>query len=209
MAITDYTSLQTAVLNWLNRAGDTDLIARVPEFISLAESEIDRRLRRTSARATITVSGYSNALPSDCKEVRSARLMSGTTGGDIISIVTPDMVSEFGMMSGSGTPMYGAIIEPNLLLAPAPSSASQVELIYFTKLIPLSGTNTTNVVLTEAPDLYLYGTLKQSAMYLENDERLQQWSSFFEDALAYLNSVRERAEYSASIRPLRVPVAIQ
>ena len=208
MAITTYTELQTAALNWLGRSGDTDLISRVPEFITLAEAEIDRRLRRTSARATISVNGYSNPLPSDCKELRSARVMSGTTGGDVLYIVSPDMLSEFAMINGSGTPQYAAVVGPNILLAPAPSSTSSLELIYFTKLIALSGSNATNVVLTEAPDLYLWAVLKQSAAYMENDERLPMWTDQYEAALSALNLVREREECSASMRPLRVPVVI-
>ena len=44
MAINSYSSLQTAVANWLDRS---DLTDRIPEFIDLAEARINRALRVT------------------------------------------------------------------------------------------------------------------------------------------------------------------
>ena len=43
--ITDYTTLQTEIVNWLNRVGDAATVAVVPTFIQLAEATIRRTLR--------------------------------------------------------------------------------------------------------------------------------------------------------------------
>jgi hypothetical protein len=55
MAITNYTELQAALANWMDR----DLSARAPEFISLAEvvlnSKIDTRDREFFTPLTATV----------------------------------------------------------------------------------------------------------------------------------------------------------
>ena len=42
MAISTYSELQTAVANWLDR---DDLSARIPEFVALAETRMNRVLR--------------------------------------------------------------------------------------------------------------------------------------------------------------------
>ena len=42
MAISNYTELNTAVANWLDR---DDLTDRIPEFIALAEARFNRLLR--------------------------------------------------------------------------------------------------------------------------------------------------------------------
>ena len=42
MAINTYSTLQTAVANWLDR---DDLTDRIPEFVSLAEATFNRTLR--------------------------------------------------------------------------------------------------------------------------------------------------------------------
>ena len=58
MAINTYSTLQTAVANWLDR---DDLTARIPEFIALAETRINRALRiramETVSTAISTASG--------------------------------------------------------------------------------------------------------------------------------------------------------
>ena len=50
MAINTYSTLQTAVANWLDR---NDLTDRVPEFISLAEATFNRVLRLRAMETTV------------------------------------------------------------------------------------------------------------------------------------------------------------
>ena len=60
MAISNYTELQTAVANWLDR---DDLTNRIPEFISLCEARFNRTLRlramETLDTSVSTVAGNS------------------------------------------------------------------------------------------------------------------------------------------------------
>jgi hypothetical protein len=63
-----------------------------------------------------------------------------------------------------------------------------------------------NDILTEAPDLYLYGALYESAPYLEHDERIPIWEDFFEKGVTELDIKRQREETNASYRPARLPV---
>ncbi len=42
MAITSYSTLQTSIGDWLNRA---DLTAVIPDFITLAEAQFNRNIR--------------------------------------------------------------------------------------------------------------------------------------------------------------------
>jgi len=55
--ITDYTSLQSAAVEYLARDQDTTLIARIPTFIQLFEAKMNRDLfvRQMEARATTTI----------------------------------------------------------------------------------------------------------------------------------------------------------
>lgn len=204
MAFTNYTELKAAVAVWLNR---TDLTAVIPDFISLAEAQISRRLRRSTVRATVTVSEAAYVLPSTVAELRSLRLVTADTRKDIaIVICTPEVLNEHrAVWPAVGRPRYAAVVGGSLLLVPAPDTAYSLEISYFPKLVPLTATNLTNTVLTEAPDLYLYGALMQSAPYLEHDERIPVWAGGFETALKELEMVREREEFNASLRPARLP----
>lgn len=204
MAFTNYTELKAAVAVWLNR---TDLTAVIPDFISLAEAQISRRLRRSTVRATVTVSEAAYVLPSTVAELRSLRLVTADTRKDIaIAICSPEILNEHrAVWPAVGRPRYAAVVGGSLLIVPAPDAAYSLEMSYFPRLVPLSATNLTNIVLTEAPDLYLYGALMQSAPYLEHDERIPVWAGGFETALKELEMVREREEFNASLRPARLP----
>jgi len=64
MAITTYSELKSAVADWLNR---DDLTSVVPSFVSLAEADLDRKVRhwRMESRATAQLDTQYSAVPAD------------------------------------------------------------------------------------------------------------------------------------------------
>lgn len=206
LLLDNYTNLQVTIAAWLDRTDMTDMI---PAFIDLAEAEIDRVLRRTVTRTTITITSESTNLGSTIAELRSIRLVTGSPSRDtVLDIVTPEMLAETRARHGavSGRPLAAAVIGGNLVVAPAPDQAYTAEMVAYLGLVPLSGTNATNIVLTEAPDLYLYMSLKHSAPFLQHDERVELWSTLADTALQQLHMRREREEHGANFRPMRLPV---
>jgi hypothetical protein len=205
MVLNTYAGLQAAVATFLAR---TDLTEQIPGFIQLVEAQITRVLRRTTVRASVTISGASYTLPANVAELRSLRLVTTSTGSDVpIKIVTPEQLTESrAARSVVGRPSLAAVVGSTLLLVPACDQAYTMEMTYFDRLIPLSAANASNVVLAEAPDLYLFGALKEAAPFLEHDERTPLWESKYNTALAQLEAVREREEFGASLRPSRLPV---
>lgn len=206
LLLDNYTNLQVSIAAWLDR---TDLTDMIPAFIDLAEAEIDRVLRRTVTRQTITISSESTNLGSTIAELRSVRLVTASPQMDTaLDVVTPEMLAETRARHSavSGRPVAASVIGGNLVVAPAPDRAYTAEIVAYLGLVPLSGTNATNVVLTEAPDLYLYGALKHSAPFLQHDERVELWANLFQTALDQLHSRREREEHGANMRPMRLPV---
>src|SRR5690349_6229149 len=69
MAISTYSELQSATLNWLDRS-DSSFTARVPEFITLAEATINRRLRvrQQLTMSVLAPSSGSVTIPTDYLE---------------------------------------------------------------------------------------------------------------------------------------------
>ena len=208
MALTNYGTLQTAVADWLLR---TDLTTQIVDFINLAEAELARRVRRSSARTTMSITLRDTTLPSDVAELRSIYPQSGEPYKDLpMNVVSPEVLAEMTARHAgvAGRPRWASIFGNHLLTAPAPDKAYTVEIIYFQKLVPLTGGSTanTNTILSEAPDAYLYGALLQAAPFLEHDARLPIWQQKFDNAINQLNEVRDREEYNASIRPIRLPI---
>ena len=52
--------------------------------------------------------------------------------------------------------------------------------------VNVDGTNTTETMLTENPDIYLYGALLEAEPFIMNDERVPLWMQGFSQAVADL-----------------------
>lgn len=205
MPFSTYAQLQTAIADWLAR---TDLTGAIPDMISLAEAEMKRELRRYSDRTTITISAEETTLPTDVAELRSISLESSSATQDLpFRIGTPEMVAERRARSGAttGRPDSAFLIGRTLVVSPTPDQSYTARIVYYAQLSPLSATNTSNDVLLEAPDAYLYGPLLHAEGYLEHDERIAEHQRKFDKAVAQMNNVREREEHNASIRDVRLP----
>src|SRR5688500_17882186 len=107
MANGTYTELQTAVENFLDRS---DLDSRIPEFISLCEETLNRRLRirAMETRATTTVAEEYIALPSDFLEMRNFQL--NTNPKQTLRLVTPEYIDTFWAGSTTGLPKVFSFI---------------------------------------------------------------------------------------------------
>src|SRR4030042_3270235 len=74
MALTTYAELKAAIASWLHRS---DLTTPIPDFIYLAEKDIEGRLRLNdgaSVAGTLTAAQDYLDLPADCLEVIHFRL---------------------------------------------------------------------------------------------------------------------------------------
>lgn len=206
MAINTYATLKTAVANWLGRS---DLTARIPEFITLAEADINRNLRREVVIADFPITpdvGHeqSDALPSDCAELRLVRYKEANRKYALTE-VTVETLADMRRV-GSGIPCFYAVADDMLMFDVLPNTSFGLELVYFAKLVPLEEEEDTNATLTNSPDIYLFGALKEAEPYLEHDERVALWEAKYNKAVADENIARERAELGAAPKVRRLPV---
>lgn len=204
MDLSNYAGLQATVADYLNRA---DMTARIPVFIQLAEAQIKRRLRRKSVITTITIAQEQTTLPADCAELRSIHLLTNQRWLDkAIDVGTIEQLSDVrANHMVAGRPVRAAMLGKQLIVAPEPDQSYNAAIVYFQQLTPLSSSVSTNDVLAENPDLYLFGALMESAPFLEHDERISTWKQKFDDALTQLDLVRAGEETNASYRPMRLP----
>jgi hypothetical protein len=195
MALTTYTELKASVADWLNRS---DLTAAIPDFISLAEAQIERtlRTRQMIVRANASFNVEFGATPADFLEVRSFKL-SGTNPPTPLSFMTIDALdAESTKFTASGRPKFFGIVGGQFRLVPTPDSNYATELTYYAKLSKLSASVATNFILSASPDIYLYGALLQAAPYLQDDNRISVWATLYERALNDLQTADDRASTS-------------
>jgi hypothetical protein len=209
--INTYATLQTAVANWLDRS---DLTDRIPEFIALAEARMNRALRlaimmnvdeTTLGGATALVAGTRDyALPSGYLQMVDFHLR--TSPITTLSYLTPENMNRMWAGSQSGKPLAYTIFSDNssgtpiksVRLGPAPASAYDYSIMFYKKIDALSDSNTTEQMLTNNPDVYLYGALLEAEPFLMNDQRVQLWATAFQESLSALQEQDNKDRHSGS-----------
>ncbi|MEE8608893.1 MAG: hypothetical protein V3S55_14910 [Nitrospiraceae bacterium] len=199
--VTTYQELQDHIADTLIR---TDLATPITTFIQMAESVFkrDRRARKLSDRGTFSVSADGSTLPSDFHSMESW-YHDGPTFYGPIEIVNADMIGqlkgrEFGGQTGA--PAHAAIIDGTARYAPEPNDTFLTKMVYWRKVDPLTTNNSTNWLLDDHPDIYIYGSLVHTAPYLKDDPRLQVWSALLEKGLEELDRATEDEMFSGSMK---------
>ncbi len=204
MALTTYTGLKASIADFLNR---DDLTSVIPDFIALAEAQINRDIRHWKMEARS--SGQQDAgdeymqIPADW--VETIRLHLTGSGTSTVNLISRDAMADKrqAMINETGTPTNYTHADGQFQLYPTPSVDTDFELLYYQK-IPSLISNTDNWLLLEAPDVYLYGSLLHSAPYLAEDQRVAVWAQLYSAAVQRLNEVSDDARFSGSGLTLKV-----
>jgi len=212
VALDTYANLQLVVADWLNKSS---LTAQIPDFITLAEVRLRRELKdwlRTTLLATNVTADYQ--LPATVQDVVGVSYNDGAAGAhnfpvDLIS--RTDYQTWMERDAGANTPA-GQLAYPDLDVStgittlrfwpPATTTGPIANLkINVDGYLPaLSGSNPTNALLRDAPDIYLFGALAESAPYLQHDERLATWEARLAAGVKALRVSTERRLYGGAPR---------
>ena len=198
MAIGTFAQLKTAAANWLDRS---DLTDRIPEFIVLAEARFNRILRirdmeTVSTAITTTAGTREYSLPTGYVQMKEFHLT--TDPITPLAYITPEMMSRMWAGSGTGKPQVYTIIADNVRLGPGPGGAYTTSMLYYKTFTALSDAATTNDMLTNNPDVYLYGTLLEAEPFIMNDERVPLWLAAFEKAVGDIQNQDNKDRHSGS-----------
>lgn len=178
MAIGTYSELKTAVANYLHRS---DLTTVIPDFIALCEANIrrDLRVRAMEQTATGTLSANTLAIPTGFLEVR--RILLNSIEQDYC---TP---MYFQRVSDDTTAQY-TIVGTNFVFQ---SSTASYSIDYYKQFDVFSGASDTNWLLTNHPDVYLFGSLAESALYTQDDPAM--WMSKYRFAIDRVRTTERNA----------------
>ena len=198
MAITTYAELKSSVADWLNR---DDLTTVIPDFIELAEAELTRNLRHRKmiTRSDANLNSEYTQTPADWFQTQT--LILETDPVTQLEYITPEALNA--KRAGSvavGNPLWYTMIGTEIQVYPPADGTYTAELVYYAEIPALTDSNTTNWLLTLAPDIYLYGTLMQTAPYLQDDARLQTWAALYQKKMQDIEISNERTTGQTSVR---------
>lgn len=189
MSIATYADLKTSVANYLNRS---DLAAIIPDLITLAENQLnaDLKARDMEAQANLTTTS-GNAyvtLPNDLLEMHRLQVTS-TNPMVVMRYASADELATEYPTTTVGIPAVFAVIGQQIQVAPIPDGAYTLQVTYQQKIPSLSDSNTSNWLLSQWPNAYLYGALCAAQPYLMNDERLPVFQALYKQAVDGINNI--------------------
>lgn len=195
MALTTYAELKTSIASWLNRR---DLTAIIPDFISLAEGDFNRKLRtrQNFQRSYTTLAERFTLLPTDFLEMKNLQLNTEFTDPMAFRSQAQLDANRRSTYISPGKPVEYTISGDSIEASPTPDTTYEIEMAYYKRVPALSVTNTTNWVLERHPDLYLYGALLHSAPYVKEDDRVALWSNAYSEVLSRIQMEELHSSFS-------------
>ena len=170
----------------------------IPDFVALCEARFNRELRLRSMEQkweADTVGGQANyALPPQFLQMREFRLNTNPTVS--LRYVSPEIYEAWNL--GSGEPTFYTIIANEIRLGPVPAGVYNIEMLYWAKFPSLGGTTTSNWVLQNAPDVYLYGSLMEMEPFIQNDARIAVWAAGYDRAISNIQMQDDKDRHSGS-----------
>lgn len=191
MTISNYTELQTAVSSWSKRTVD-----EVVDFITLAERRINSKLnsRMAEVEATLTATIDSRYIALPTLYIHPLALWRDYPTGSKTEIIYATAEVMGSTSSSSGLPNFYTIDGANIAFE-IPNLAAYDYILRYKKQYNIAA-STTNDILTNYPDVYLFGSLVESAMFARDFDMMDRWDARFQEALE--NSIISESQNKAN-----------
>lgn len=197
MALSNYNDLLASVATWLNR---TDLTAVIPDFVTIAESKIarDLRLRNQITASTLSTSATTRAVALPAGWIAFSSVTVGATPPNVCEYVTTERLDTlYQEQGGSGRPFVYSIEGSNILFGPTPDAVYPVNVNFYQRF-PALVSASTNWLLTNHPNVYLYACLREGAFYTKDQAGAQQWDGLYKQETSNVQKDDDQATHSGS-----------
>ena len=197
MALSTYDELFESIVSWSHR-GDINLL--IPDFIALAEVEMynnegwQLETRDMEFVSTAPTSGKYLELPPNFEKARSVQIETGSGLCDL-KFRAPEQLMR---VSGTGLPRYFSVVGNELEFNVTPDSAYTIQMQYYKKPDPITPANQTNSVLTNHPNIYLFGALHQLFMWAEEQDEAVKYFAKMQSVIRGANKAAKKARYGAA-----------
>lgn len=196
MSLADYAGLKLEIVDWTHRS-DQDLL--IDTFIDLAEVEmyanpvepLEIRDGETREAFSTNTTDRFVALPTGYQSMRKVRIQ--ITDGESLPLTfrTPGQLI---IKSAASMPQFFTITD-QVEFDRISDQVYTGEFQYFQEFTALSNANTTNAVLTNFPDVYLFGSIWAAKLQAEEEVEADQYYQRFINAIKGANKKHRIGRY--------------
>ena len=191
MALSTYAELQASIADWWHH----DQPSVVVDAIRIAESRFNRRLRAKRQEVglsdTVINASYQIAIPSNTLAVKALWRVEGTQKTYLEAAPLQEVESWQASGKLAGFYHFGTTFEFD--------GTGTVGGILI-RDIPALSTNSTNWVLTNYPEAYLYGALTECMKWSRDSEGALMYETLFVAQMAEIQRIENADGYSGPIR---------
>lgn len=185
--ITSYSTLVTEVQAYLARG---DMAAAVPGFIQNFETRFYRQPKNwgrwMESAFSQAIASSVIAVPSDWLGFKKALYVSGSPSTRLDWVSLDQCYGLYPRGADTARPVVMARDSTNFVFGPAPDSDYTIKGVYYAKPTALRSAASDaalHYLITDLPDLCLYGALLEAEPYIKNDARIPVWRAYFGQAL--------------------------
>lgn len=199
--ITNYTTLQTAVADWLAKSNLTSFI---PNFIQNWEEKFYRQPKNFGSwmeqSLSSTIASSVIAVPTGYLAMKYA-YVNGSPSSRLDRMSLNQLLGTYPRGGDTGLPVWYARDGSNFIFGPAPDSTYTIKGTYWAKptlMRSFASDAAAHWIIVNAPDLPLYGALIEAEPFLKNDKRIPTWQAFYDTALANYRDLFKVEDVSGS-----------
>lgn len=198
MPFASRSDLRTSLRNWLARPSDT---LRLPDttlndMISLAETDFFRKLETVEFEtrdAAFSVAAEYTALPTGFKSFRRNPFINAASKTEIKEANPTDIR----FLAGTALPQVYAIEANQLRLGPTPDATYVLDITYLAAPAAITD-STTNALFDSNSDLYLFGSLLNSELYVGKDQRAALWAERYKASIDSITRASNRKKWHSA-----------
>jgi hypothetical protein len=192
VALANYDELIDTISDYLLRDDQVDTFIRLAEV--RAERLTSLRQRWTEQEITglsMTAGDKVLTMPTGMIEVRWISI--NTQPKSFLRVVGPERSDSYDAWFQPGVPRGMKLVGLDIHLSPPPDADYPYTISGYYGITPLSEAEPVNWLLTNAPDVYLYGALREAQPYLRKPDELRLYQQLSNEALKSLNRQEKRA----------------
>jgi hypothetical protein len=182
--ITDYPSLVAAVEEYLAR---DDLQSYVPIFVQQAEGRFNTDLKVVDmhkSTGALDLAAGAIAVPADFIDWVAVEWTPPANSPQrplMLRYVEADSPEFRTRHRPNGPAQFYTVLAGKVRVMPA--AAGKLEVTYYGRIPPLTAAAPKNWLIAKAPEVYLYGTLMEAALFQKDEERSAQWLGLVKERL--------------------------
>jgi len=182
MSFANFGELKAAIATWLVR---TDQTTDIPDFVRLCEAHFHKKLRlkeMETVDATLSIDGELVTQPTGLLNIKSLWL--DRSPPLPLEPIAPAQRARKKMTAEIGPPSFYCRVGEKIAFYPVPDATYTGKITYGAAFTSLSDDADTNHILTNYPDVYLFGSLTMSMSKLGSKRSAAAtWPVLYKEAL--------------------------